>query len=44
VWDTYKGEMMEKMQVETESGPVEFELPAFEKDVAVKVKKQTPAS
>jgi len=40
VWDTYQGEMTEKMEVQTESAPLEFELPAFEKDIAIKVKQQ----
>ena len=43
VWDTYEGEITEELEVESESDPVEFELPAFEKDVALKVKKLTPA-
>ncbi|NQT18073.1 MAG: DUF5060 domain-containing protein [Planctomycetes bacterium] len=38
VWDTYKGEVIQKVQAIRNGNSLKFDLPAFKRDIAVKIK------
>lgn len=43
-WDTSQGKRVARTTAETEDGAISFRVPAFEKDIAFKVKKRRPAA